>query len=113
MTARLLSKIKVQALVKLANAHGDHATVLKKGDESAGEIILITAKNGQNIGLYTYIMDVNGHHIWQEKFIQDIDKVNKIEDWVLKRKNIDPDIWVIELDIADDERLGVLLDSLS
>lgn len=113
MTPRLISKIKVQALVKLANATGDHAMVLKKGDEHAGEIILLRVKNGQNLALFTYIMDVKGQHIWQEKFIQDIDKEEKILEWVEKRRQIDPDIWVVELDIAEDERLAVLLNSLT
>src|SRR3546814_12874617 len=46
--ARLTTAIRVSALIRRVNSEGGHATVLSKGDATAGAILLILCERGRN-----------------------------------------------------------------
>jgi hypothetical protein len=105
---RLATHVHVGAFIRLANASGDFATVLKKGDPTSGAMLLICQVRGQNPKIYERFPTIKGAARWQS--IHDGEMpAGQITELIEKRVHHDPDLWVIELDTADHERLNGLL----
>ncbi len=83
---------------------GGFATVLAKGDADAGSIVIVICENGANTRVYERMPQVDGHRHWHCSHQQDVENTVKISDYLTKRQHRDPDLWIIELDIADGER---------
>ena len=103
--------MQVSAFVRRANAGGDFATVLQKGDAISGAIMLIGLVRGANPRVFERFPSLDGRFAWQS--IQSTDPLTpeQVVALIEKRTRRDPDLWVIELDAADDERLNGLLTS--
>jgi hypothetical protein len=108
---RLASHVQVSALVRLANGQGDFAAVLKKGDATSGSLLLVGQIRGEPINLFEKISRLDGTASWQTVFVNRQESQEKITLYWSNRALRDPDLWVIELDVADDERLNRLLDT--
>ena len=106
---RLATHMVVGALVRQLSAQGDFATVVHKGDPIAGSLLLLTRCRGQNPALFEQFPGLNAAPIWQQIPIQDIDIEQQITEYLDLRRARDPDIWVLELDVAFAERLSGLL----
>ena len=107
--ARLASSLQVSAFVRLAQIEGDFAAVLRKGDPVAGAILLIGLVRGKNPVLFERFPSVNGGSPWQHLAMQATDSETETTERWQKRAISDPDLWVIELDVASPERLAGLL----
>ena len=107
---RLATHMVVSALIRRLSADGDFATVLRKGDPTAGTLLLVTRCRGRNPALFEQFPVINDIPKWQSIITQDIDNEQKISEYLDRRTARDPDIWVLELDVAFDERLTGLLD---
>ncbi|MBK8376220.1 DUF1491 family protein [Sphingorhabdus sp.] len=108
---RLASHMLVAALVRQTFALGDFAAILRKGDENAGAVLLIGRIKGANPRLFERFPSLDKGLEWQEISTQTIDNEEQIPEYLERRTARDPDIWVIELDVAFDERLSGLLAS--
>jgi hypothetical protein len=106
---RLASHIQAAALILLASAQGDFATIIKKGDPTSGSLLIIGQIRGIAMNLFERITSQDGFSIWQPVFNQPNETEDKISAYWQKRVARDPDLWVIELDVVDDERLNRLL----
>lgn len=106
---RLASQIRVAALRRLAEAEGGFVTILRKGDEIAGALLVIALVKGRNPVIYDRFPSPEGSWSWQALTSQDIENEDEISEYWHKRRAKDPDLWVIELDVASTERLNGLL----
>lgn len=106
---RLASSIQVSAFIRLAQAEGDFAAVLRKGDPVAGAIMLIGLVRGKDPVLYERFPSLDGGSPWQKSGKNVPDDEQDIAALWQKRAERDPDLWVIELDVASPERLDGLL----
>jgi hypothetical protein len=106
---RLASHVQVSALVRQTNISGDFAVILHKGDMTSGAILVIGLVRGSNPLIFEKFPSINGGSDWcqssQNKPLSPDDVRYIVEKRILR----DPDLWVIELDTADDERLTGLL----
>ena len=103
MTARLTSAMLVSALVRRVGAEGGNATVLAKGDPTAGAILLICMEKGVVQSVRERILDMTGAYNWAA--------VGPVGDDALmtyfeRRRARDSDLWIVELDIANAERFA-------
>lgn len=105
MTARLTAKLAVSALVRRANALGDFATVAKKGDETAGQIILVARRRDGSVQVFTRTMNRQGGYAWTIAAEGAQDELGKINEYLERQSRYDPDLWIVELDTANPERL--------
>ncbi len=106
---RLASSVQVSAFIRLAQAEGDFAAVLRKGDPVAGAIMLIGLIRGQNPVVFERFPSIDGGSPWQQVGTQTAENdANITANWK-KRAERDPDLWVIELDVASTERLARIL----
>jgi hypothetical protein len=106
---RLAAHVQVSALVRLAGGQGDFATVVKKGDPTSGSLLLIGQIRGIPAYLYERMPSLEGAANWQPVFAHVQETQQKIAEYCERRIARDPDLWIIELDVADDERLNRLL----
>jgi hypothetical protein len=106
---RLTSDFQISALKRLVEAGGDFATVLHKGDATSGAILLIGQIRGKHPMLFDRYPTLNGGSVWQIVAIQAHEKERKIDAYWKSRVVRDPDLWVMELDVASLERLNGLL----
>ena len=110
---RLASSIQVSAFIRLAEIGGDFATILRKGDPIAGAILLIGLIRGKNPSFFERFPSLDGGSPWQQLPKQNSEDETEITERWKKRTRSDPDLWVIELDVASAERLAGLLTAAS
>ena len=103
--ARLPARLEIAALIRLAQNGGGFAAVLKSGEEQAGTILLLLTENGANPRVYERMPQLDGSRAWHCSMQQDIDNKRKISDYLERRGKQDADLWIVELDIANGERL--------
>ncbi len=105
MTDRLPAHLEVGGLIRLAQNEGGFASVLHKGEREAGTILLIITERGVNPRLFERMPSLDGTREWSQRPLQDIDSKDIFEDYLTRRQRQDPDLWIVELDIANGERL--------
>jgi hypothetical protein len=109
---RLATDIRVAALRRLAEAEGGFVTILRKGDPVAGAMLVIGLVKGRDPEVYDRFPSADGGYNWQALTKQDIVTEEQISAIWNKRRLRDPDLWVIELDVASTERLNGLLTAI-
>lgn len=96
----------VDALSRRVTAAGGFATVLARGDDGAGAILLICTDRGAFGKLLERTVDLDGQYRWTPCGPQDVESGEKRDSYIQRRRKSDPDLWLIELDIADAERFA-------
>ncbi|MBK6802907.1 DUF1491 family protein [Novosphingobium sp.] len=109
MDARLPAHLEVAALRRAVEAAGGFATVLRKGERDGGTILAVLAENGANARLFERMPSADGTRKWVLSRSQDTENPMEFHDYLTRRGERDPDLWIVELDIADGERLIALL----
>lgn len=103
-SGRLPARLEVASLVRRAQAAGDFATVLKSGDPESGALLLIISSRGRHFGCLERVLAASGAYQWQAAGPGESAQSAEVPDFLAKRTRFDPDLWAIELDIADPER---------
>jgi hypothetical protein len=106
---RLAAHMLVSAFIRRANAGGDFAAILHKGDRTSGTIMLVGLVRGVNPKIFEKFPSLDGSSAWQSIDSGEPFSAQEVTALIEKRTSRDPDLWVIELDAADDERLNGLL----
>jgi hypothetical protein len=104
---RLPAHLEVAALLRAVEAAGGFATVLQKGERTGGAILVVLAENGANQRLYERLADLEGSRKWTCTKVQDTENKQEFNEYLARRGARDPDLWMIELDIANGERFVV------
>ena len=104
--ARLTSRMTVDALIRRVAAAGGFATVLARGDEMAGAILVLCSNRGETKSLLERTVDLDGNYRWTPCGPQDVESAESRDSYIQRRRKRDPDLWLIELDIADAERFA-------
>lgn len=100
---RLTSEFWVAALTRRVFSAGDFATVLNKGATEAGTVHILVRDRLGNVSLYkpapqtSYDDAKPQDRLFSPAGEMDWDAVEK---WLEKERRFDPDIWVIELELA-------------
>lgn len=96
---RLTAKTWTSALLRRVSAAGDFATVLHRGDDISGAVILIhRARDGAETAFQRAIA-ADGDYRWRIAA-----QGEAVADWVKRQRGFDPDLWVVELDTPDPAR---------
>ncbi|MDB5704313.1 MAG: hypothetical protein JWN66_1429 [Sphingomonas bacterium] len=106
MSDSLPSGVLVGAMLRRVNDAGGIGTVLARGDAQAGAILVITLEKGVNSGAYERGIGPEGKVALVRVGPQAIDRNEEMSDYWRRRRARDPDLWVIELDIASAERFA-------
>lgn len=106
MQPRLTSNVLVKALIRAAETEGGVGAVLAKGDPLAGAVAVILAERGVKRRFLERSLGPDGDYRWADPG-GDVDREEADFTFlVARRQRADPDLWVVELDIASAERFA-------
>ncbi len=104
MDVRLPAHLEVSSLIRRVQAEGGFAAVLHKGERDAGTILVVLAESGANMRLFERMPQLDGTRAWSQSEAQDTDNRSEFQEYLDRRATQDPDLWIVELDIACGER---------
>lgn len=102
---RLKSRFLVDLLLRQTEAAGGFATVLAKGDDISGIILVQCTDRGEPGPLLERRFSAAGSYIWESVGPTDPKDGESRASYLDRRRKADPDMWLIELDVADAPRL--------
>lgn len=106
MTPRLTSGLVVNALIRRVNAEGGSAMVLAKGHAEAGAILILALERGGNPRFFERGIGPEGLSALVPSGPSAFEGPGAVTDYWQRRRSRDPDLWVVELDIAAAERFA-------
>jgi len=101
MTDRLPTHLLVSALLRRVNDAGGIAMVRAKGDPQGGAILVIADDRSSPVRVLERKFDFDGRANLAESVPAD-----GAEAYWRRRRERDPDLWVIELDVPEAERFA-------
>ena len=104
MAARLASSVLVGGLIRLAESQGGFGAIVAKGDATAGAIAVILLEKGGNARLFERALRPDGSYAWQETS-QGTENEADFRAVLERKRRFDPDLWIVELDIANAPQL--------
>ena len=103
--SRLPASLEAGSVVRRAEAEGDFAAILRKGDPDRGALLLMVTSRGEHHACLERVLSVaSGDYRWQPVGPAKGAGSDEISDFLAKRTRFDDDLWLIELDIARPER---------
>lgn len=78
--------------------------MLRKGEREAGTILLVLTGNGTETRLFERFPDPERGLVWLRISPQNTENQHELSEYLTRRSARDPDLWIVELDIADGER---------
>lgn len=91
-------------MIRAVEAAGGFATVLHKGHREAGAILLVLMEKGRNFRVFEAMPSARSGREWVCIKRDDIENPHELPEYLMKRGANDPDLWIVELDIAQGER---------
>jgi hypothetical protein len=101
---RLPPRLEVSAILRRAEAQGGFATVLSKGDPEGGALLLLITTRGRHMAGLERILGMSGDYEWRTVGPAESAESAEVAAFLAKRRQFDPDLWIVELDIAEAER---------
>lgn len=99
---RLVSRLRVDALLRQVAAQGGFGTVLARGDNDAGAIAVVVRDRGEE-QLLAPVLGAGGYELAA------MARGGDVQGWIERARRRDPDLWVIELDIPQAAQLVAAL----
>ena len=103
MEPRLQSSVLAGALMRRAGQEGGFAAVIAKGDPTSGAILLVLAERGTRLRILERAMHGAGGYSWQDVGNRTVGNAQETEKFLSRRREFDPDLWIIELDVPSTE----------
>jgi hypothetical protein len=101
---RFPAAVEAAGLVRRAQAEGDFAAILKKGDPDRGALLLIVSSRGQHVACLERTLAIDGAYGWRRVGPAESAESPEVAGFLAQRARFDADLWAIELDIAEAER---------
>lgn len=93
----LCSDLWVSALIRRAEIGGAFATVVAKGDPTAGSVIVKAYDTSQRIAkLYTEAFGQDGERLWIQPVASEME--GELDAYIGRQRSYDPDLWVVEIE---------------
>jgi len=104
MDARLPAHLEVSGLIRIIEAQGGFASVIARGEKDAGTVLILTMQRGENAVLFERMPQFDGSRPYIVVKQEVPENKQEFSEYIEKRRRQDPDIWILEADIADAER---------
>ena len=101
MDARLPAHLEVSGMIRRAESEGGFATVLQRGENDAGTILILTLERGKNAALWERMPQVDGSRPFTLSREEDPENTGDFAEYIERRRRQDPDCWLVELDIVN------------
>ena len=104
MSGDLPARLEVAGLVRRAQAAGDFAAVIRKGDPDRGALLLLVSSRGVHRACLERALTLDGRYQWRTVGPAESASSAEIAEFLAQRARFDEDSWAIELDVAEPER---------
>jgi hypothetical protein len=104
LSERLPAGVEVAALIRGVQGQGGFASILHRGDSDRGAISLLVVERGNPQAVLERRMTADFSYRWTKVPASVALGSSGWRDWVENMSHIDPDCWLVELDVADAER---------
>ena len=105
---RLSSQVLVSSLIRLAESKGGFGAVFAKGDPTAGAVMVSLLERGIRKMLLERLLGADGHYLWQDSGRAGSGEAD-FQALLARRRRTDPDLWLVELDVADAEAFAAAM----
>lgn len=105
--SKLAAGLWVSGLIRRANAVGDFATIAKKGDETAGQVLLVVRRRNGHVQVFNRTMNIRGDYDWTVAIESQGEELAKVNEYLDRQRLYDPDLWIVDLDTDNPERFVV------
>ncbi|APE27504.1 DUF1491 family protein [Aurantiacibacter gangjinensis] len=104
MDDRIPTHLEVTGLIRAVENAGGFATVIAKGERTAGTIMAVCCASATSARAYERMPQLDGSRKWMLSKEQGAENPREFSEWYQRRSRQDDDLWIVELDIADGER---------
>ena len=111
MSGRLASAVVATGLIRRAETEGGFGAVLAKGDATAGAILVLLIERGARKCLLERLLQPDGTYAWQDSTQADGDD-ESFARMIARRRQFDPDLWIVELDVPSAERFAAEMNAV-
>lgn len=99
----------MSGLLRQVQAEGGFATVIARGEREAGTLMVIVTEPlqdrfGRASRAYERMPQADGTRSWTLSRTDSAEEPGAFAEWLDRRQNQDPDLWIVELDIPNGER---------
>lgn len=101
---RIASSIAVGALIRRVEGEGGFAVVAARGDATSGAILIICLQRGEIVAVLERALANDGEYGWRKAAAGLINDKSLLDDYLMRKRRHDPDLWQIEVDVPDVER---------
>ena len=108
--ARLTSQVLVSALLRRAESDGGFGVVLARGDPTAGAVLVVVVERGVRALLLERLLQPDGTYAWRDNGRAGTDDAEFAE-LIARRRRYDPDLWLLELDVASAEAFAAAMNA--
>lgn len=97
---RLKTGFWVDAFIRKINGRGFFCTLVHKGYEEAGTVLIKVLKSKQKAILYNQSRDLDGKLYWENPLGKNDEMTNEkeIETYIKDSLSFDSDIWIVEVE---------------
>jgi hypothetical protein len=106
MSARLTTRMLVSALLRRVQAEGGNGAVLHRGDDAAGALLISCVERGVPVKLIERQPSRDGRYCWAATGPELSHDATILHAYIARRRAVDPDLWLIELDVPSAERFA-------
>lgn len=96
----LATHMRVSALLQQCQSQGIGVYVLRRGDPDAGVLIVKQAHLDGRATVFTRRFDGEGETVWERVLGDDPVPETDADAYLERRAAVDPDIWVVEIELA-------------
>ncbi|MEO5810122.1 MAG: DUF1491 family protein [Sphingomicrobium sp.] len=101
--ARLPAALEASAIRRAVEASGGDAMVLRSGDPDRGSLVLVINHRGVHHAILERMLEPGGQYRWARAGSIAANSA-QVADFLVRRAQVDPDSWLIELDVPNAER---------
>jgi hypothetical protein len=98
MTDRLKTELRVQAWLRRCAAQGLMATVVRKGDATAGALFIKINRFGRGCEVLSGIIDAEGRPSWLRGSGRAPVPERDADAYLDRQTTYDPDLWIVEIE---------------
>lgn len=99
--SRIPAHLEVAGLMRSVQAAGGFATVLAKGEKTAGTILAICCHRGTQARAYERMPTTDGTRKWALAKAEDAENPAEFAAFCARRQAQDRDLWIVELDYPE------------
>jgi len=93
----LSTDVWVSGLIRRAELEGAFATVVRKGDARAGDVVVKAYNTSTRTArLFSQSVDMQGQPLWIQPVVSESEA--DLDAYLERRRGYDPDLWVVEIE---------------